>query len=114
MGVAFLLLLIPFCLLEALMRRRLLYFHFPFAALAVGAFARDSNSTDARLKRAFRRPQQILMDLVHCRNSWWKSVTNTAIFWPLKSRTYWKVTILEQERDNKKDWKFFRDAGSRP
>jgi len=72
--------------------------------------SKTKTATDARLKHAFRRPQQNGWIFVHLQGTPAEIGFQHGYLLAPEIEDALKVTIFEQTRDNKKDWQFFRDA----
>ncbi len=79
------------------------------AAASLPSFAKDQ-SGDARLNGGFRRPDQSGWIFVHLQGTPAEVGFQHGYLLAPEIADALKVTIFEQTRDNKKDWRFFRDA----
>jgi hypothetical protein len=70
----------------------------------------QSAETDARLKHAFRRPENNGWIFVHLEGSPSEIGFQHGYLLAPEIEDALKVTILEQTHENGKDWQFFRDA----
>jgi len=70
----------------------------------------QTSETDARLKHAFRRPENNGWTFVHLEGSPSEIGFQHGYLLAPELEDALKVTILEQTHDNAKDWQFFRDA----
>ena len=83
-----------------------------FASFAVDAKVNTPQTaeTDARLKHAFRRPQNNGWTFVHLEGAPSEIGFQHGYLLAPEIEDALKVTILEQTHDNAKDWQFFRGA----
>jgi hypothetical protein len=96
--------------MERLMRRiALILASLVLVATTLPLVPKQAN-TDARLKGAFRKPAQNGWTFVHLEGTPSKIGFQHGYLLAREIRDAESVTVLEQTRDSKKDWKFFRKA----
>ena len=96
--------------MEMLMRRiALILASLVLVATTLPLVPKDAK-TDARLKGAFRRPAQMGWTFVHLEGTPSEIGFQHGYLLAREIRDAENVTVLEQTRDSKKDWKFFRTA----
>jgi len=72
--------------------------------------SRQNAAIDARMKNAFRRPQESGWTFVHLEGTPSEVGYQHGFLLAREIEDALKVTALEQTHDNKRDWQFFRDA----